>query len=275
MTRHQLRSIINRAHYNLHTGNLIAAHEILHEGVGDAGSMTTDPEVQEACRHMMEAAAGKMPCGHEIADLVWSPGSVTQCGACLQDRQSLKGKPNPKRQPIIHALGLVWEHVKTAEDFNGPGAWLYEAKYGQVCVACGYNNSGPVAWVGCLAEDKWIDSRACDGSFMSGAQRAIEMAKDPELVRILKGESIERFEVVAMEDDCAPDARESFEREFIRRTGMITRQFRENGKVLHQWDSDWRGYQIDCWKLSHYADDPYWRLEKQITPGAKQHGGTN
>lgn len=91
MTRAKLRNIINRAHEKLHNGEVQEAHEILHEGVGETDSMTSDPEVQEAVKMFMDAAAGKLPCGHTIGDLIWSQGSITKCGACVQARQ--RGAP--------------------------------------------------------------------------------------------------------------------------------------------------------------------------------------
>lgn len=86
MTRKQLRQIINDAHTELHNGNIEAAHEILHMGYGDSESMTCDPEVQQVVREFNEYMAGKLPCGHTVGDLVSGKGSITKCGACLQER---------------------------------------------------------------------------------------------------------------------------------------------------------------------------------------------
>jgi len=71
---------------------------------------------------------------------------------------------------------LSWRLVTDVPNYAQEGEWLYEAEYEGVRVACGYNDGGPVAWVGHATKDQWIDSVACDGSFESGARRAIELA---------------------------------------------------------------------------------------------------
>lgn len=73
---------------------------------------------------------------------------------------------------------LSWRVVTTVEDYSDPDDWVYEADYKGVRVACGYIDGGPVAWVGHPTEERWIDSVACDGSFESGAARAIELAEE-------------------------------------------------------------------------------------------------
>jgi len=90
MTRSQLRTIINTAHDQLHAGNIEAAHEALHAAVGEVESMTSDPEVQDACRQFLEAAEGKMACGHTYGDLISGKGMITQCGACSLERRAIK-----------------------------------------------------------------------------------------------------------------------------------------------------------------------------------------
>lgn len=45
-------------------------------------------DVGEVIACFLEASKGRMACGHQIADLISSPGTVTKCGACLVERQS-------------------------------------------------------------------------------------------------------------------------------------------------------------------------------------------
>lgn len=87
MTRYQYRQIIQSAHEYLHDGNPDAAHDALHDALLESESMTTDPEVQSAVAAFVLAADGQMPCGHTYGDLIWAPGAVTKCGACLTDRK--------------------------------------------------------------------------------------------------------------------------------------------------------------------------------------------
>lgn len=81
------------------------------------------------------------------------------------------------KKEAINAFGLVWAPVNGEPEYSGPGEWIFEASYKGLRVACGYNSGGPVAWVGHPVEDRWIDSVACDGSFESGAKRAMVMVE--------------------------------------------------------------------------------------------------
>jgi hypothetical protein len=74
---------------------------------------------------------------------------------------------------------LLWSQPSfPVPDYSGSGDWIYEATYQGIRVACGYNDGGPVAWAGHPTEDRWIDSVACDGSFLGGAKRAVELADE-------------------------------------------------------------------------------------------------
>jgi hypothetical protein len=78
----------------------------------------------------------------------------------------------------MSAIKLTWRPVIGLPDFSGPEDWAFESDYRGLRVACGYNDGGPVAWVGHPTEDWWIDSVACDGSFESGAARAAALADE-------------------------------------------------------------------------------------------------
>lgn len=81
------------------------------------------------------------------------------------------------RKPVV-AFALLWTPVEGNKDFSDPGNWIYEAMFEGMAVACGYSESGPVAWAGDKDTDTWVDSVACDGTFASGARRALELAAD-------------------------------------------------------------------------------------------------
>lgn len=76
------------------------------------------------------------------------------------------------------AQKITWKPVSGIPDYSKPGEWIFEAFYRGLRIACGYNDGGPVAWVGHPTEDRWIDCVACDGSFESGAERAAALADE-------------------------------------------------------------------------------------------------
>lgn len=76
------------------------------------------------------------------------------------------------------AQKITWLPVAGIPDYSGPEDWIFEALYRGLRIACGYNDGGPVAWVGHPTEERWIDSVACDGSFESGAERAARLADE-------------------------------------------------------------------------------------------------
>jgi hypothetical protein len=104
MNRSQLRTIINSAHDALHAGDIEAAHNILHGGVGDVESMTQDPEAQEAAAAFLRLAEGELCCGHKIGDLIGGKDAITQCGACVAARQASKSER--KKEPLVIQLGF-------------------------------------------------------------------------------------------------------------------------------------------------------------------------
>lgn len=76
---------------------------------------------------------------------------------------------------------LIWSiPTDVPHDYrrNDLGEWIFEAVYRGVRISCGYNECGPVAWVGHPTEDRWIDSVACNGSFESAAARAVALADE-------------------------------------------------------------------------------------------------
>jgi hypothetical protein len=86
MTRRELRNIISMAHDALHNGDIEKTHDILHEAYStepEHDCMSADPEVVQAVKRFDEMAEGKLPCGHITGDLIWAPGSITKCGACI------------------------------------------------------------------------------------------------------------------------------------------------------------------------------------------------
>lgn len=68
------------------------------------------------------------------------------------------------------------------------------------------------------------------------------------------------MDIILMEDDCAPDARESFESEFIRIVGISLKEFKS--KATHTTEDNGY-YQYWCYEafiLQFSADDPYYTL---------------
>lgn len=95
-----------------------------------------------------------------------------------RQRQRVRGilpNPDPEGKSLDVARGLAWRRAANP-DFSGEGEWMYEAEYDGLRVSCALNDGGPSAWVGHPVKDLWIDSGACDGSFESGAARAVELA---------------------------------------------------------------------------------------------------
>jgi hypothetical protein len=72
---------------------------------------------------------------------------------------------------------LVWRRVPHP-DFSDQGDWMYETHYRGLRLAACYNEGGPAAFIGHPADERWLDSIACDGSFESGADRCIEFADE-------------------------------------------------------------------------------------------------
>ena len=96
-TRAQLAEAVDRAHDHLHRSETELAHEALHEvgaGLPRVGCATADPEAQRIVAELMAKLEGTgLPCGHTLADLTWSPGAITKCGACMLARQTATATP--------------------------------------------------------------------------------------------------------------------------------------------------------------------------------------
>ncbi len=60
--------------------------------------------------------------------------------------------------------------------------------------------------------------------------------------------------VLLLEDDCAPDAREYFEKRLLEKFGLTMKDFFEKGEKIEF------GYKLGEYKLEYFPDDPYWRL---------------
>ena len=75
-------------------------------------------------------------------------------------------------------IRLTWKPIISMEDYSEPSDWAFESEYRGLRVSCGCNDGGPVAWVGHPTEERWYSSVACDGSFESGAARAVRLADE-------------------------------------------------------------------------------------------------
>ena len=102
LTRAQLASAIDAAHDKLHEAieykrdecprleadAIAEAHDALHAGGGGSPRVaccTSDPEVQATAQEFVALSRRELPCGHTLADIFWSPGTVAKCGQCILD----------------------------------------------------------------------------------------------------------------------------------------------------------------------------------------------
>ena len=102
LTRAQLASAIDAAHDKLHEAieykrdecprleadAIAEAHDALHAGGGGSPRVACfahDPEVQAAAQEFVALSRRELPCGHTLADIFWSPGTVAKCGQCILD----------------------------------------------------------------------------------------------------------------------------------------------------------------------------------------------
>ncbi len=106
-TREQFATAVDAAHDALHGVTMAdmssaaawlkiaAAHDALHAvgaGTERTGCATPDPEAQRLASDWLEKLNSTgLPCGHRLADLVGSKDEVTKCGACLAERQRVRG----------------------------------------------------------------------------------------------------------------------------------------------------------------------------------------
>jgi hypothetical protein len=71
---------------------------------------------------------------------------------------------------------------------------------------------------------------------------------------------------LAVEDDCAPDAREYFEKDLIKITGLNLNEFREKAIRITEPSGHitdyFVKYEYNGFLLEFSADDPYYRLSK-------------
>lgn len=70
------------------------------------------PEVQRLADELQALLDRAIPCGHQIADLIHSPGSVTKCGACIVELK----KDEPIADPAERARVV-------AKILRGRGIW--------------------------------------------------------------------------------------------------------------------------------------------------------
>ena len=75
----------------------------------------------------------------------------------------------------------------------------------------------------------------------------------------MKGQT---FEPVLQEDDCAPDAMETFSREFEKLVGCSIQEFKKTADRYLLGGGVRIVRYLHPWKLSICADDPYYLLEK-------------
>ena len=116
MTRAELTKVILQAHDHLHAGEVDEAHELLHTVGRGTQSMTSDPEVQEAVAKFREMADGVMACGHTFGDLIYSPGSITKCGACVASHNASSPQPSPLAQkPNEQSIASAYESIERSE----------------------------------------------------------------------------------------------------------------------------------------------------------------
>ncbi len=60
--------------------------------------------------------------------------------------------------------------------------------------------------------------------------------------------------VLLLEDDCAPDAREYFEKRLLEKFGLTMKDFFEKGEKIEF------GYKLGEYIIECFPDDPYWCL---------------
>lgn len=96
---------------------------------------------------------------------------------------------NTETPRTVEAEGLTWARV-WLDDYCQDGEWAYGTSYKSLRLSIGYNDGGPVAWVGHATLDNWIDSIACDGTIEGGARRAVALAEEvlanPKLLAALE-----------------------------------------------------------------------------------------
>lgn len=109
-TRREFAAAVDAAHADLHTAAklldqldsdddvvqdltaaLDRAHDALHSvggGLPRVNSATRDPEAQQICAELLDKLqTTTIPCGHELAELVYGEGGICHCGACVVARR--------------------------------------------------------------------------------------------------------------------------------------------------------------------------------------------
>lgn len=93
-------------------------------------------------------------------------------------KQGILNDENEFVKPEHAALTLEWQRVTTVEDFLEEGAWLFEAPYKGIRVACGFGEGGPQVWIGHPTKDLWAGCSGVDGSFEGEAVHAVAFAEE-------------------------------------------------------------------------------------------------
>ena len=72
------------------------------------------------------------------------------------------------------------------------------------------------------------------------------------------------MKIILQQDDCAPDALQTFETEFKKITGESRYDFVKSSRHCTD-DNGYTSYYFkDKYRLSISADDPYWKLEESV-----------
>lgn len=54
----------------------------------------------EAAEYFHQAAAGKIPCGHTVGDLIWAPGMICRCARCVAQKHGRETAIADRKSPI-------------------------------------------------------------------------------------------------------------------------------------------------------------------------------
>lgn len=90
------------------------------------------------------------------------------------------GHHTPRRQlpSVIDYRAMEWRLIQGVDvsDYEEEGEWLYETQDARKVIAgAAYNDGGPKAFVYDRVRSLFKDCVACDGTFASAADRALEL----------------------------------------------------------------------------------------------------